>query len=312
MENQDILKAIEEEKAKAAAAKAERDAQLQMLLDRPTTLDTRAAAGFIDQMYGSNTMAGAKAAAEQAAQEQDLLQTLLKEERTPSSSVGLSTAKLLAQDALNKEKLELAKAGLELKKDTLAAKVATAPTKLTKGQEAVDRTFAKTYEDFYASGGIAGIQRSLGALEDAKAALAKGKGLTGPAVGVIPKGVRDVINPESSAIQEQVEQVVQSSLRQTLGAQFTEKEGQMVIKRAYNPALSEAENIKRIDAVKKEIEGIAAAKAAAAAYFEENGTLAGYKGPRVEDLKNKLLNEPKGAPVSDARQKLLEQLRGKK
>lgn len=96
---QDLQKLLEEEKAKAAAAKAEREAQLQMLLERPTTIDTRATAGLLDSVFGTSTMAGAKAAAEQAAGEQDLLQQLLKEEREPGESGTSGVKALMAQQS---------------------------------------------------------------------------------------------------------------------------------------------------------------------------------------------------------------------
>jgi len=63
-----------------------------------------------------------------------------------------------------------------------------------------------------------------------------------------------------------------------LGPQFTEKEGERLIARAYNPRLSEKENVKRVRRLIDQIKSAAKAKGDAADYFEKNGTLAGYKG----------------------------------
>lgn len=280
----DILQQLSEADSKAAAAKAERERQLQAALDsRKTFVDTTPIATLLDSMYGGQSVKGAQAVQQAAAQQDDVLQELMKEER--SGGDALAAAKAAAQQAATQERIALQREGLDLKR----AQVAATPAKLTKGQEALDRNFAKTYEEFSASGGYSGAIRNLESLEDAIQTLSQGKGLTGPTVGMFPKGVRDFTNPESAAVQERVEQVVQGSLRQTLGAQFTEKEGMLVIKRAYNPVLSEAENIKRIAAVQKELRGIAEAKAAAAQYFEENGSLVGYKGPSVESLRDQLV-----------------------
>jgi hypothetical protein len=95
-------------------------------------------------------------------------------------------------------------------------------------------------------------------------------------------------------------------MKATLGAQFTEKEGANVIKRAYNPALPESENIKKIMAVQKELREIARAKKMAVDYYEANNfSLEGYKGPRPEQLASRLtgLNVSAadiGAPSSGA------------
>ena len=67
-------------------------------------------------------------------------------------------------------------------------------------------------------------------------------------------------------------------MREVLGAQFTEKEGERLIKRAYNPTLSEEENVKRVKRLVEQIRLAAAAKESAAKYVEKKGTLKGWTG----------------------------------
>ena len=43
------------------------------------------------------------------------------------------------------------------------------------------------------------------------------------------------MSPQSQDVRRSVEKVIQSSLKETLGAQFTEKDGENVIKRTWNP-----------------------------------------------------------------------------
>lgn len=86
-----------------------------------------------------------------------------------------------------------------------------------------------------------------------------------------------------------VESVIQTSLRETLGGQFAQKEGEALIKRAYNIALPPEENAARLRALLAQLEASAASKTAMAEYYRENNfSLAGYKGskytPTVEDL----------------------------
>ena len=122
--------------------------------------------------------------------------------------------------------------------------------------------------------------------------------------------------PESIAMHEAVEEVLQRNLRLILGAQFTQKEGERLIERAYNPALSEAENKKRVDRLITQIKQAAKAKEDASRYFENNGTLVGFRGQLYTSPDQFLKDETKGksgtayaAPPKSAKQLLKEQIR---
>lgn len=157
---------------------------------------------------------------------------------------------------------------------------------LSPGEKKVDEKFAAEYADFVASGGYADVQKQLGQLQEVATKLERGQGLTGPIVGNIPEGIRRVTNPSAVAAREAVEEVVQRNLRIVLGAQFTEKEGERLIQRSFNPALSESENAKRVRNLITQIQAAAQAKVDAARYYEENGTLKGWKGkmPSLSDF----------------------------
>lgn len=144
-------------------------------------------------------------------------------------------------------------------------------------QQAVDKEFAKDFVAFNASGGSADIEKQIDQLENAKTILKKGN-VTGPTLGSVPDVIKKFTNPTSIAVREQVEEVVQRNLRLVLGAQFTEKEGERLIARAFNENLSEAENIKRLDRLIKQMKQAARAKQEAGDYFSTNGTLRGFKG----------------------------------
>jgi len=94
----------------------------------------------------------------------------------------------------------------------------------------------------------------------------------------MPDFVTSITHPQAVNTREQVEEVVQRNLRVILGAQFTQKEGDRLIARAYNPRLSEAENAKRLGRLIVSMDRAAKAKLAAADYFERNGTMKGYRG----------------------------------
>lgn len=161
---------------------------------------------------------------------------------------------------------------------TKAEDAASTP-KLTKGQEAADREFGKEYAQYKAAGGFADVDKQLVQLKKVSDELGKpGNDFTGPAAGLIPGKARAFTNPRAVAAQNMVEEVAQRNLRLVLGAQFTQVEGERLIARAYNPQLSPLENKRRVDALINQIRTAAQAKEDAAAYFEANGTLSGWKG----------------------------------
>lgn len=155
---------------------------------------------------------------------------------------------------------------------------------LSVGQETIDREFAKDIVEFNPADvgkGLTQLQEASSRLggtakdEDGKAI--EPENLTGAMIGLMPDSFNDIFNPKASEVKEAVEEVVQRNLRLVLGAQFTEKEGQRLISRAYNPRLDEKENKKRVDRLIKSIEGAMQQKQDQARYFTEKGTLKGYQ-----------------------------------
>ena len=73
-----------------------------------------------------------------------------------------------------------------------------------------------------------------------------------------------------------MEEVVQRNLRLVLGAAFTEKEGERLISRAYNPKLDEKENKKRVGRLMESIQKAMDEKLNQRDYFQRSGTLKGY------------------------------------
>ena len=146
------------------------------------------------------------------------------------------------------------------------------------GQKAIDTAFGQEYAAFNASGGFADVQKSLSQLTKAADKMGKSGNISGPIVGNVPDFVGGFINPEAINTREQVQEVAQRNLRLVLGAQFTEKEGERLIQRVFNPRLDEATNKARVKLLAEQIATAAAAKQEAGQYFDQNGTLQGYQG----------------------------------
>jgi len=156
----------------------------------------------------------------------------------------------------------------------------------TSGQTAVDAAFAKEFVTFK-TGGFADAQKGIVQLRAVEEQLLSGKvNITGPGMGKVPDVALSLFNPRALAAREDVEEVVQRNLRLILGAQFTEKEGERLIARAFNPNLDEAINAKRVKRLLLQMELALKAKQDAADYFEKNGTLRGWAGdlPSVDDF----------------------------
>jgi len=168
------------------------------------------------------------------------------------------------------------------------------PVNLSPSQKAVDREFSKVYVP-WVTGGFADAQKNLIQLDDVSQRLGTYKdgkfvagkeNLTGPILGRTPDVMRAASHPASLDVRDNVEEVVQRNLRLILGAQFTQREGERLIARAYNENLSEEVNKKRLDRLIQAMRKAAQSKQDAAEYFEENGTLSGFKGQKFNSVKD--------------------------
>lgn len=223
--------------------------------------------------------------------------------------------KLLAQQGFQSKEKALDRAAAQNRAETMAAgKAAATAEKPSKGQEQVDKEFAKQYSEFVVGGGFADVQKGLNNLKLATDKLETSKNLTGPLVGMLPGSIR----PESKAVQDMVQEVAQRNLRLVLGPQFTEKEGAQVMARAYDPTLPEKENLRRVKNLTAQIETAAKAKQAAANYFNTHGTLKGYQGKTTFSIsdfdpeKEMSVSAPSATQSPEDREARLQYLRAKK
>ena len=154
--------------------------------------------------------------------------------------------------------------------------------RLTSAEKKVDIEFAKHYAEAFIGGKAADTQKQINQLGVSIELLKGSDNITGPAISALPDALRERFYPASADAQEKVAEVTQRNLKAVLGGQFTEKEGDKLIARAYNPRLEEAYNIQRVTALKDAIQKAFDAKVAAAQYYEGegNGSLRGYKGTK--------------------------------
>lgn len=155
---------------------------------------------------------------------------------------------------------------------------------LTPGELKADQEFSKDYQK-WATGGFSNVQSNLSKL---KAVLADIKDPNTERGSVIlPESVRARTNPGSVTAEQQVGNVIFQSLKEILGGQFTEKEGQKLVQQTYDPRLSDEDNAVKLEAAIKQLEDMALAKQASSQYFGEKGTLKGFKGTSQNQIGNK-------------------------
>lgn len=157
---------------------------------------------------------------------------------------------------------------------------------ITPGQKAADEAFGKESADYFYGGGKSAVEKNLQKIQGAIDNLSSNPGLTGrlsmklPIVG--SDAAQEALNPEMAAVRDDIRGAIQGTLRQTLGPQFTEKEGTAIFNRAFNPALSAAENARRATAELESLKRMAAQKDASMNQFLKSGSLRGYAPGKTE------------------------------
>ena len=160
------------------------------------------------------------------------------------------------------------------------------------GLKALDETFAKTLDGTSAQQ-LSAARQDTASISKVLEQLESGENLTGPLIGSIPEELRALLYPESVQAQQLVEQVVQKNLRAILGGQFAQKEGEQLVKRAYNPKLNPQQNAARLRSLLLTLDAAAKGKQEQTDYFFKNNySLRGYTGfagvPTYEDFNNAL------------------------
>lgn len=153
--------------------------------------------------------------------------------------------------------------------------------KLTPFQKKRDEAFAEKMIDWSSTGAV-DSSRQVAQISSVMKQFEAGKPLTGPLFAALDAvGLSSIFSPEAKQAKDTVEQVVQRSLRETLGGQFAEREGERLIQRAYNPALPPEANLARLKGLFEQLSFADQAKRAMIEYANKNGTLVGYEGPEM-------------------------------
>ena len=197
----------------------------------------------------------------------------------------LATAdkKLLEQRAYDEKQADKERGyKKEVREDEYDIKEKARLAKPSEGTKTMDREFAKDYNDWNSTGKAA-LNKNMDKLKRSRKLLSDSKddmwGTSGRFEGAMPDMLR---SEQSKNIREDVHAAVQGALRATLGAQFTEKEGDRIMKASYNENLSPEANLDRIDDAIRELESNASNMDSRSNYFRENSSLKGWTPTKVE------------------------------
>lgn len=164
---------------------------------------------------------------------------------------------------------------------------------LTMGEKARDVKFAKDFSTFFDSGGAAGIEANLESIDKSLTTLEQGK--TTQAEGFVPDMVGNVMFPETANVRSNVTAVLIQGLKDTFGGQLSDGERKAMVESAYVASADPKQNAARIKALSNKIKAGARAKELAGQYFEDHGTLKGFKGTDSFNIGGKTVKfDPKG------------------
>lgn len=204
----------------------------------------------------------------------------------------LKLAAAKAKDPMAKANMMKAYSELHIKAAEQTAKIAANQAKgmRTPAQTSADTEFGKTYVQWNRQDRPQ-VEKNMSLLKDAMKTLQKRQndlvGTSGRFTGRLPDVFR---SEESIRLRENVQKAAVATLRATLGAQFTEKEGERIMAQSYNEKLSPTENIKKIKSTMGELQNNIDNMESMSNHYEQTGSLKGWQSPKAGEQEQKLLN----------------------
>lgn len=191
---------------------------------------------------------------------------------------------------------------------------------LTPGEKKLDERFTQTAEKWVSSGS-AQVDANLANLDNKINRLYAGEeNVSGPGFTFIPEALKPVLAPGAVGFLDEISDITFQSLRETLGAQFTEREANRLIRASFNQSLPEELNIPRLQRLSAKLKSIKQSKDNQLAYWMDKGTLKGYEKDDVtfdsildsvlfDEYKSmtseEVLNRYKEAPTTEEKQSIL-------
>jgi hypothetical protein len=153
---------------------------------------------------------------------------------------------------------------------------------LTPGQISLDKKFATTAESWL-SKDAAQVDANIMNLEEKIGIIERGEAdVSGKVIGITPEFLQPFVGQtEAKAFLGDVRDIVFQSLKEKLGAQFTEKEGDRLVAAAYDPSLPEELNAKRLRRLLSVVKTMKVSKDGMVEHWNRTGTLKDYEPPKA-------------------------------
>lgn len=206
-------------------------------------------------------------------QYQNLLAQMMQKDPSDTAILGLTANQI-------KEKIPAIETMMQRRSDEdtkrLAATAKQTGAEYSPAEKKFDQVMAAQVAEF-AKGG--GIKVALAAVEKLKTNVKDFKTLKPGFFSRIGAKLpfRGILQEKYMAIEQDVRSNVTDLLRATLGAQFTEKEGERIFSQTFDPTLKMETNITRMEALQQKLLTIAQERARATEWYARNQTFKGYQ-----------------------------------
>lgn len=215
-------------------------------------------------------------AREKAEREAEAFQTAQKQAQADLEMTQKETSLLGQEKPMSAMERRLKQAELDLKMAQADA-ARNKPAPLSESQKVFERERAKGLSQ-YAEARDA-LLSDVESLKEARKMLAESENGFGMTTGPIV-GPANMINPfaqDYAQIKNTIDRVTQKNLKKILGGQFAQKEGEQVLKRGFNPMLSEKANLETLDSLISMLESGISNREAELANLEKSGRVLGTK-----------------------------------
>lgn len=185
--------------------------------------------------------------------------------------------------------------------DSLAAAKARGGKSRNAGQEVVNKKVGEDVASYVMGGGkakneadIKSIEEQIGRLKNYK------RGMFSTGAAYLGEGAVDAVDPELASIRDAITNAMTGSAKENFPGRMTQSEFQTFIKNKFNPRLSPEENASRAERILNKMKSSAAARGAAADWFQSHdGDMTGFVAPPVDDSLNGIDEAPASSNIID-------------
>lgn len=315
-DNEAPMTAIEQMKALIADAQARRDEDPQLAAlkgdierfqSQPAGINFSAGLALADTLTGSNLSQMLKGQQPMSQEERDLVAIRSKSDLLEKldkigmardqnlQSLQADLAGLLNQRELAQLKNDTVKSIADQKAAILADKPVKSPFWDKIDSKAADQAIAWQENRAGIYNDIAKLKQQKQILEDFVKGKKGSSSTTGFIKGRLPDFLKEIVAPDLKNMRDVIASVTQKDLRRVLGGQFAQKEGEQLLKRAFDENIDEKYNIARLTDLINAMEYAAKQKDINLIHTASSGTL---RGRGIDVTKPASLATPSSVDIS--------------